>query len=123
MLLALTLVLTVAFAGVGDCAILPIDGPTTGDGGLDGDHPWGGDRTPTDDPDVTLDKFSRYSSITGLPLIDVVINTYFQTSLLRTDESTYRKKVDPYTMESPARPGSGTTYRTSGTSNVWRLER
>jgi hypothetical protein len=123
-LLALMLIFVLAFSGDASPSLLPgIDGPTTGAGNdnPDEDHPWGGDRVSPDDP-LLDDKTIRYSCLTGLPMIDVVISTLVDVSVFRSASSEYRRDViteRPQVLETGAL--SGTRYNSGITKR--RMQR
>ena len=91
-LLVLMLFAVLACGSQVSAGIVPgIDGPTTGDdGGLDGDHPWGGDRTPSDDLVLTNTESYTETFVTGITTLDILIRLWFQPATITSNASTYR---------------------------------
>ena len=87
-LLALVLLVVMATGAGPEAVIIPEpDHPGDG-GGVSDDHPWGGDRIGGGDGSTTLDKYSRVSSVTGFPLVDIIIERWLQSLSLKSVPAT-----------------------------------
>lgn len=99
--LALALVLAVAFWAPAQAGVLPggdLDNPGYGNGGVvdDGDHPWGGDEVIGGGGD----KNYRISIFTGIPVVDAVISAL--TNLAYAEEPMAATRVtQSATLSSP----------------------
>lgn len=85
MLLTLMLCVSLACGSSVYAGIIPgVDGPTLGGDGNDGDHPWGGDRSPAVIPVTYSVVTTSYSAVTGIPVVDVLITMYLEKETTTT---------------------------------------
>jgi len=79
MLLTLMLCVSLACGSSVHAGIIPgVDGPTLGGSGDDGDHPWGGDRSPAGIPVTYSTVTANCTVLTGIPVVDVLITMYLE---------------------------------------------
>jgi hypothetical protein len=106
MLLTLTLLVALACGSQVSAGIIPgLDNPTTGGvGENDGDHPWGGDRAPVEDLVLTNTGSSTFTHVTGIPVIDVLVNIWItSTTTTTTSDAITTREVTAVTGTRSAR--------------------